>query len=130
MCYVQGINRDQTLLLPEVIDEYVDDDNPVRFIDAYVDGLNLIELDFSYAETKETGRPPYNPGDMLKLYIYGYLNRVRSSRRLEKEAHRNLEVIWLLRKLRPDFKTIADFRKDNYESIKKSAEILRSCAKN
>ena len=119
MCYVQGVNRDQTLLLPEVIDEYVDDDNPVRFIDAYVDSLNLIELDFSYAETKETGRPPYNPGDMLKLYIYGYLNRVRSSRRLEKEAHRNLEVIWLLRKLRPDFKTIADFRKDNYESIKK-----------
>ncbi len=119
MCYVQGINRDQTLLLPEVIDEYVDDDNPVRFIDAYVDNLNLIELDFSYAETKETGRPPYNPGDMLKLYIYGYLNRVRSSRRLEKEAHRNLEVIWLLCKLRPDFKTIADFRKDNCESIKK-----------
>jgi len=119
----KGVNRDQTLLLPEVIDEYVDDDNPVRFIDAYVDSLNLIELDFSYAETKETGRPPYNPGDMLKLYIYGYLNRVRSSRRLEKEAHRNIEVIWLLRNifLRPSITFVRYF---NYSRTLLTADGL------
>ena len=81
----KGVNRDQTLLLPEVIDEYVDDDNPVRFIDAYVDSLNLIELDFSYAETKETGRPPYNPGDMLKLYIYGFSIEYAPAKDLRKK---------------------------------------------
>jgi len=106
-------------LFPEVIDEYIEEDNPVQFIDAFVDGLDLKELGFSHAELEETGPPPYNPADLLKLYIYGYLNRIRSSRRLEKECKRNVELMWLLKKLAPDFKTIADFRKDNCDSIKK-----------
>ena len=101
------------LLLPEAVDDYVDADNPVRFINAFVDGLDLRGCRFARVEAKATGRPGYAPGDLLKLYIYGYLNRVRSSRRLEREAQRNIEVIWLLRGLKPDFKTIADFRRDN-----------------
>ena len=119
MCYVEGISRAQIMLLPEVIDDYITAENPVRFIDAFVEGLNLEELGFKNAITKTTGRPPYNPSDLLRLYIYGYLNRIRSSRLLEKETHRNLEVIWLMRKLRPDFKTIADFRKENVKAFKK-----------
>lgn len=119
MRYIEGVSRNQILLFPEVVDDYIEDDNPVRFIDIFVDSLNMKELGFKYAETKETGRPPYNPRDMLKLYLYGYLNRIRSSRRLEKETHRNLEMMWLLNKLTPDFKTIADFRKDNHSAIKK-----------
>jgi len=107
------------MLLPEVIDDYITAENPVRFIDAFVEGLNLEELGFKNAITKTTGRPPYNPSDLLRLYIYGYLNRIRSSRLLEKEIHRNLEVIWLMKKLRPDFKTIADFRKENVKAFKK-----------
>jgi transposase len=91
----------------------------VRFIDAYVDSLNIGKLGFIHAQPKETGRPPYNPGDLLKLYIYGYLNRIRSSRELEKATYRNVEVMWLLRKLRPDFKTIADFRKENPKALRK-----------
>ena len=96
--------------LPEAVDDYVGRDNPVRFIDAFVDGLDLAVAGFERAAPKATGRPGYDPADLLKLYIYGYLNRVRSSRRLEAESKRNLEVIWLLRRLSPDFKTIADFR--------------------
>ena len=119
MSYIKGINRNQTLLFPEVIEDYIDEDNPVRFIDAYVDSLDLVELEFKYALESETGRPPYNPADMLKLYIYGYLNSIRSSRKLEQETHRNMEVVWLLKKLHPDFKTIADFRRDNKKAIKK-----------
>jgi len=119
MGYISGINRKQSILFPEVIDEYIEEDNPVQFIDAFVDGLDLKELGFSHAELEETGRPPYNPADLLKLYIYGYLNRIRSSRWLEKECKRNVELMWLLKKLAPDFKTIADFRKDNCDSIKK-----------
>ena len=95
------------------MDDYVGADNPVRFIDAFVDRLDLAAAGFIRVEPKVTGRPGYAPGDLLKLYIYGYLNRVRSSRRLEAETHRNIEVIWLLRHLKPDFKTIADFRRDN-----------------
>ena len=113
MAYVTGHDRAQTLLLPESLDEYVGPDNPVRFIEAFVDGLDLAAAGFARAQCKKTGRPGYAPGDLLKLYIYGYLNRVRSSRRLEAETHRNIEVIWLLRHLKPDFKTIADFRCDN-----------------
>ena len=113
MIHIAGFERDQLLLLPEAVDDYVDADNPVRFIDAFVDGLDLAAAGFSRVTAKATGRPGYAPGELLKLYIYGYLNRVRSSRRLEREAHRNVEVIWLLRSLRPDFKTIADFRRDN-----------------
>jgi transposase len=112
------------LLFPEALDDYVSNDNPVRFIEAFVDNLNLLELGFSRAAPAHTGRPAYSPADLLKLYIYGYLNPIRSSRLLEKESHRNLELIWLMRKLTPDFKTIADFRKDNAEPIKKVCREL------
>ena len=118
MAHISGFERDQLLLLPEAVDDYVGPDNPVRFIDAFVDGLDLVEAGFIRVEAKATGRPGYAPGDLLKLYIYGYLNRVRSSRRLEAECHRNIEVIWLLRTLKPDFKTIADFRADNRAAFK------------
>ena len=113
MTHLAGLERDQLLLLPEAVDDYVGSDNPVRFIDAFVDGLDLAAAGFLRVEPKAMGRPGYAPGDLLKLYIYGYLNRVRSSRRLETECHRNIEVLWLLRTLKPDFKTIADFRRDN-----------------
>jgi transposase len=112
MTHIAGFERDQLLLLPEAVDDYVAD-NPVRFLDAFVDGLDLTAAGFARVAAKATGRPGYAPGDLVKLYIYGYLNRVRSSRRLEREARRNIEVIWLLRSLKPDFKTIADFRRDN-----------------
>ena len=118
MTHIAGFERDQLLLLPEAVDDYVGADNPVRFIDAFVDGLNLAAAGFARVEAKATGRPGYAPGDLLKLYIYGYLNRVRSSRRLEAECDRNIEVIWLLRTLKPDFKTIADFRRDNRGAFK------------
>ena len=118
MTHISGFERSQLLLLPEAIDDYVGADNPVRFIDAFVDGLDLAEAGFTRVEPKSTGRPGYAPGDLLKLYIYGYLNRVRSSRRLEAECHRNIEVIWLLRTLKPDFKTIADFRSGNRAAFK------------
>lgn len=113
MSYISGTDRSQTMLLPASIDDYVGPDNPVRFIDAFVDQLDLATLGFVRSHPERTGRPGYHPGDLLKLYIYGYLNRVRSSRRLEIETRRNIEVIWLMRQLAPDFKTIADFRKNN-----------------
>jgi transposase len=119
MSYKHGIDRTQSILFPSVVDEYVRKENPVRFIDAYVDSLHLDALGFTHSQPKPTGRPPYSPADILKLYVYGYLNRVRSSRQLEQLTHRNIEVMWLLRKLQPDFKTIADFRKDNTEALKK-----------
>ncbi len=118
MTHISGFERSQLLLLPEAVDDYVDVDNPVRFIDAFVDELDLSAAGFRRVAAKATGRPGYAPGDLLKLYIYGYLNRVRSSRRLEAECHRNIEVIWLLRTLKPDFKTIADFRRDNRNAFK------------
>src|SRR5271170_4180298 len=118
MTHIQGHDRAQLLLLPEAVDDYVGADNPVRFIDAFVEGLDLQAAGFARVEAKATGRPGYAPADLLKLYIYGYLNRVRSSRRLEAEAVRNIEVIWLLRHLRPDFKTIADFRSDNRNAFR------------
>src|SRR5919205_1010350 len=118
MAHISGHDRSQTLLFPEAVDDYVDPDNPVRFIDAFVDGLDLAAAGFVGVEPKATGRPGYAPADLLKLYIYGYLNRVRSSRRLEAETCRNIEVIWLLRHLKPDFKTIADFRRDNRAAFK------------
>src|ERR1700710_492095 len=113
MTHIAGHDRSQTLLLPESLDEYVGPENPMRFIEAFVDGLDLAAAGFIRMAPKMTGRPGYAPADLLKLYVYGYLNRVRSSRRLEAETHRNIEVIWLLRHLKPDFKTIADFRRDN-----------------
>ena len=118
MAHLVGEDRCQTLLLPESLDDYVGPDNAVRFIDAFVDGLDLAAAGFGRVQPKETGRPGYSPADLLKLYIYGYLNRVRSSRRLEAETHRNVEVIWLLRHLKPDFKTIADFRRDNCKAFR------------
>src|SRR6266513_1729622 len=118
MTHLSGHDRSQLFLLPETVDDYVGPDNPVRFIDAFVDGLDLAAASFIHVEPKVTGRPAYAPGDLLKLYIYGYLNRVRSSRRLEAETHRNIEVIWLLRHLKPDFKTIADFRRDNRNAFR------------
>jgi transposase len=116
--HVTGTHRDQTVLFPNTIDQYVDKENPVRFIDAFVDSLNLEKLGFKHSIPAETGRPSYDPSDLLKLYIYGYLNQVRSSRKLEKECHRNVEVMWLMKKLAPDHKTISDFRKDNVDCIK------------
>ena len=118
MAHISGFDRSQTLLFPEAIDDYVGADNPVRFIDAFVDGLDLQAAGFARVAPAKTGRPGYMPGDLLKLYVYGYLNRVRSSRRLEAECHRNIEVIWLLRTLKPDFKTIADFRADNRKAFR------------
>src|SRR5512143_2343740 len=118
MQHIQGGDRNQTLLLPAAVDDYVGRENPVRFIEAFVDQCDLQAAGFRRVQPKDTGRPGYDPADLLKLYIYGYVNRVRSSRRLEAETARNLEVIWLLRGLRPDFKTIADFRKDNRHAFK------------
>jgi len=119
MDYIQGFDRRQEILFPKIIDDYISDDNPVRFIDAFIEIQDLKELGFKHSELNATGRPPYNPYDLSKLYIYGYLNSLRSSRKLMKECSRNVEVMWLLKNLTPDFKTIADFRKDNPESIKK-----------
>ena len=119
MGYIEGEDRNQIILFPESIDEYVSDNNSIRIIDEYIEQLDLKRLGFKRAVNPSLGRPPYHPKDMLKLYLYGYLNHIRSSRRLEQEAIRNLEVIWLLKKLKPDFKTIADFRKDNKQTLKK-----------
>lgn len=118
MSYLRGQDRSQTQLLPPCLDDYVPANAPVRFIDAYVEGLDFQGLGFSHAQPSATGRPPYHPADLLKLYLYGYLNRIRSSRRLEAEAGRNLELMWLIRGVRPDFKTIADFRKDSRAAFK------------
>src|SRR5882672_7048681 len=117
--FVEGTDRGQSTLLPECLDDWMDENNPVRAIDAFVEALNLFELGFAGVEPEATGRPSYHPSVLLKLYIYGYLNRVQSSRRLEREAGRNFEVMWLLGRLVPDHKTIADFRKDNGRAIRK-----------
>jgi transposase len=114
-----GEVRKQTIILPEVLDDYIDEDNPVRVLDEFVNQLDMVKLGFRFAEPPLMGRPPYDPRVMLKLYIYGYLNGIRSSRKLEQEAKRNFEVVWLLGKLTPDFKTIADFRKHHKESLKR-----------
>lgn len=118
MAHLSGTDRSQLLLLPEAVDDYVGPNNPVRFIEAFVDGLDLAVAGFVRVTAKETGRPGFDPADLLKLYVYGYLNRVRSSRRLEAETHRNIEVIWLLRHLKPDFRTIADFRRVNRSAFR------------
>src|SRR6185436_20903681 len=118
MSYQRGPDRSQVQLLPPCLDDYVSANSPVRFIEVFVEGLDLKAMGFQRAEPADTGRPAYHPADLLKLYIYGYLNRIRSSRRLEAESQRNLELIWLLRTIHPDFKTIADFRKDNRQCFK------------
>ena len=117
--FVEGADRSQTTLFPECLDDWIDEDNPVRVIDAFVDSIDLGELGFDGVVPEATGRPAYHPAVLLKLYIYGYLNRVQSSRRLEREAGRNVEVMWLIGRLVPDHKTIADFRKDNGRAIRK-----------
>src|SRR5215203_453706 len=117
--FVEGVDRSQTTLFPESLDDWIDENNPVRVIDAFVDALDLGKLGFDGVVPEVTGRPSYHPSALLKLYIYGYLNRMQSSRRLEREAGRNLEVIWLLGRLVQDDKTIADFRKDNGSAIRK-----------
>ena len=116
--FVAGADRGQSMLLPECLDEWVEESNSVRVVDSFVDALDLADLGFEGVEPAATGRPAYHPSVLLKLYIYGYLNRVQSSRRLEREAGRNLEVIWLLGRLVPDDKVISDFRKDNGPAIR------------
>ncbi len=118
MPHIQGADRHTVIQFPPILDDYITPDNPVRVIDAFVDQLDLQALGFARAVPARTGRPAYHPGDLLKLYVYGYLNRTRSSRLLEREAHRNVEVMWLLKRLTPDFKTIADFRKDNLAALR------------
>ena len=116
--FIEGQDRSQVTLLPECLDDYLGEDNPVRVVDVFVDELRLEELGFEGAQPAATGRPSYHPAVLLKIYIYGYLNQVQSSRRLEREAQRNVELMWLTGRLAPDFKTIADFRKDHGAAIR------------
>ena len=126
--FIEGVDRHQATLFPEYLDDWIDEDNPVQAIDVFVDELDLFDLGFDRVAPKRTGRPAYHPAVMLKLYIYGYLNRVQSSRRLEREAGRNMEVMWLTCRLAPDHKTIADFRKDNGGAIRKvCAQFVTLC---
>src|ERR1700751_3997714 len=117
--FKSGESREQSCFLPPRIEDYVGADNPVRAIDSFVDALDLAELGFRHAKRGVgAGQPPYDPSDLLKLYLYGYINRIRSSRRLEQEAGRNLELIWLLKNLKPGYRTIANFRKENWAALK------------
>jgi len=116
--FVEGADRGQNTLFPECLEDWIGENNPVRVIDVFVDELDLAELGFDGIDPEATGRPSYHPSVLLKLYIYGYLNRIQSSRRLEREAGRNVEVMWLTGRLAPDHKTIADFRKDNGRAIR------------
>src|SRR5512140_3126015 len=116
--FVEGGDRGQTTLFPERLEDWIDEGKPVRALDAFVEKLDLSGLGFDRVAPEATGRPSYHPSGLLKLYIYGYLNRVQSSRRLEREAGRNVEVMWLTCRLAPDHKTIADFRKDNGGAIR------------
>lgn len=128
MTHITGQSRYQTTMFPETLDELIAQDHPVRVIDAFVDSLDLYGLGFKKAIAQATGRPPYAPGDLLKLYVYGYLNRVRSSRMLEREARRNIEVLWLVNRVQPTYKTIADFRKDHPQAIiSVCREFIRFC---
>jgi transposase len=126
--FVEGTDRHQSTLFPECLEDWIYEDNPVRVIDVFVDELDLADLRFNGVDPEVTGRPSYHPSVLLKLYIYGYLNRVQSSRRLEREAGRNVEVMWLTGRLVPDHKTIADFRKDNGPAIRKvCAQFVALC---
>src|ERR1700690_3791575 len=117
--FIEGADRTQVSLLPECVEDYVAEDNPVRVIEAFVEQLDLRPMGFEGVDPEATGRPAYHPGVLLKIYIYGYLNRVQSSRRLEHETQRNIELMWLTGRLMPDFKTIANFRKDNGKAIRR-----------
>src|SRR6266404_24655 len=126
--FVEGRDREQSTLFPECLEDWIDEDNPVRVIDVFVDGLDLADVGFVGVDPEATGRPSYHPSALLKLYVYGYLNRVQSSRRLEREAGRNVEVMWLLGRLVADHKTVADFRKDNGRAIRKvCARFVELC---
>jgi transposase len=128
MPHLQGIDRNQTLQFPTRLDDYISAENPVRFLDAFVGQLELQAMGFNRVEAAAEGRPPYYPGDLLKLYLYGYLNQVRSSRCLERESQRNLEVMWLLKGLTPDHKTIADFRKVHPKALRQMfREFMELC---
>ncbi|MDD4730254.1 MAG: transposase [Dysgonamonadaceae bacterium] len=118
MAFIAGIDRNQAQMFPELLDEYVNEENPVRVIDAFVNSLDLIKLKFTKSEQGGPGAPSYDPKDILKLYLYGYSNGIRTSRKLEKATYTNVEVMWLIKKLHPDFKTIADFRKENKLQMK------------
>jgi transposase len=125
--FIKGESRKQTTLFPEALDDYITEDNPIRVIDVFIDALDLTQLGFR-TQAADTGRPGYHPSTLLKLYLYGYLNRIQSSRRLEREAGRNVELMWLMNRLVPDFKTIADFRKDNGKGIKNICrEFINIC---
>ena len=128
--FVQSEDRRQGVLLPEYLDDYVAEDNPVRVIDVFVDELDLGALGFDGVIPEATGRPAYHPGALLKIYVYGYINQIASSRRLERETQRNVELMWLTGRLTPDFKTIADFRKDNGPAIRGPAASSSLCADN
>lgn len=121
--FIQGEARHQTTLFPEALDDYITEENPIRVVDAFVVSIDLLSLGFKTIPA-DTGRPGYHPSMMLKLFIYGYLNRIQSSRRLERETGRNVELMWLLEQLSPDFKTIADFRKDNSKGIKNTCRTF------
>src|ERR1700730_10447924 len=128
--FIEGEDRSQSTLFPEHLDDYIAEDNPVRVIDVFVDELDLQELGFQGMQPKVTGRPAYPPGSLLNIYIYGYLNSIQSSRRLERETQRNVELIWLTSRLMPDFKTIADFRQDNGKAIRSVCrEFIVLCRK-
>ena len=116
--FIEGEDRSQSTLFPERLEDYIAEDNAVRVIDAFVEQLDLEHVGFKRAQPSATGRPGYQPATLLKIYVYGYLNRIQSSRRLERESHRNVELIWLTGRLMPDFKTIADFRRDNRKAIR------------
>ena len=125
--FIEGEDRTQVTLLPECLDDYIDEDNPVRIVDVFVDEIDLLSLGFSGVDPAATGRPAYHPAVLLKLYIYGYLNRIQSSRRLEREAQRNIELMWLIGRLAPDFKTIADFRRNNGVGIRNVCKRFIAC---
>ena len=122
--FIQGEHRGQSTLLPESLDDYVSDTNPVRVVDVFVDELDLVSLGFESATPADTGRPAYHPAILLKIYIYGYLNRIQSSRRLERETQRNVELMWLTGRLTPDFKTIANFRKENSKANRQGSLLI------
>ena len=130
MSYIQGFNRKQAVLVPETIDQLIAENNPVRFIDAFVNSLAVVDFGFKDIRLNKNGRPPFHPKDLLKLYIYGYLNKIRSSRGLEKECKRNVELMWLIKGLVPDHNTISNFRRDNPKAIKKVFRATVSIAKN
>src|SRR5712691_10541572 len=126
--FIEGEDRAQITLLPECLDDYLAEDNPVRVVEVFVNQLDLRPLGFEGAEPATTGRPSYHPSVLLKIYIYGYLNRIQSSRRLERETQRNVELMWLSGRLTPDFMTIADFRRDNGKAIRNVCRQFIECA--